>query len=131
MTTTPLRVKANTSRSIAPHLISRPDHSEKYEAVPLPAGLEIEHVMPRGWRTHWDAAPPLTTDEAVVRDKYINTIGNLTLVTKSLNAALSNRPWTDSAALGLKDGGEPGKGKRTLLDVATSASTSSPEPVPR
>lgn len=43
-------------------------------------------------------------------------LGNLTLVTKSLNAALSNRPWTDLQAAGLKDGGEPGKGKRALLD---------------
>jgi hypothetical protein len=59
---------------------------------------------------------PDTQGEAAKRDKYVNTIGNLTLVTKSLNASLSNRPWTDAAAIGLKDGGEVGKGKRTLLD---------------
>jgi hypothetical protein len=92
------------------------ERSTKYEAVPLPAGLELEHVMPQGWRTHWDTDPPLNGEEAAARDKHVNTIGNLTLVTKSLNGSLSNRPWTDFEAIGLKDGGEPGKGKRSLLD---------------
>ena len=93
------------------------DQSEMYEAVQLPAGLEIEHVMPRGWRSHWDPVPALSEEQARTRDKNVHTIGNLTLVTKSLNASLSNRPWTDTEAAGLKDGGEPGKGKRSLLDA--------------
>jgi hypothetical protein len=92
------------------------DQSSKYEAVPLPAGLELEHIMPQGWRTHWDTDPPMNAEDAAGRDKRVNTIGNLTLVTKSLNGALSNRPWTDSQAIGLKDGGQPGQGKRSLLD---------------
>ncbi|MBN3459504.1 hypothetical protein A5669_15805 [Mycolicibacterium fortuitum] len=93
------------------------DQSPMYETVQLPSGLEIEHIMPRGWRAHWDTTPPLSEEDAARRDKQINTIGNLTLATKSLNASLSNRPWTDSAAKGLVEGGEPGKGKRTLLDA--------------
>jgi hypothetical protein len=93
------------------------EQSRMHEAVDLPQGLEIEHVMPQGWRTHWDATPQLTPEEAAQRDKFVNTLGNLTLVTKSLNGSLSNRPWTDGEAAGLKDGGEPGKGKRTLLDA--------------
>lgn len=88
-----------------------------HEALPLPQNLEIEHIMPRGWRTHWDRQPPLSPEDALTRDKCVNTIGNLTLVTRSLNASLSNRPWTDAEAVGLKEGGEPGKGKRTLLDA--------------
>jgi hypothetical protein len=32
-------------------------------------------------------------------------------------ASQSNRPWTDSEATGLADGGEASKGKRTLLDA--------------
>ncbi|MBD2763573.1 DUF262 domain-containing protein [Kocuria sp. cx-116] len=91
------------------------DQSTKYEVISLPAALQIEHVMPRGWRTYWNT-PELSPEEAAKRDKYVNTIGNLTLVTKSLNASLSNRPWTEAEAIGLKDGGEAGKGKRTLLD---------------
>lgn len=88
----------------------------RYEAVSLPVGLQIEHVMPRGWRTHWDRNPPLELEEAADRDKTINTIGNLTLVTRSLNVALSNRPWRDSDAMGLKEGGAPDTGKWSLLD---------------
>ena len=91
------------------------DLSPKYGAVSLPAGLTIEHVMPQGWRTHWNK-PDLSPENAARRDKYVHTIGNLTLVTKSLNGSLSNRPWTDPEAAGLKDGGKEGKGKWTLLD---------------
>lgn len=93
------------------------DQSAMHEAVGLPKGLEIEHVMPQGWRTHWDSSPKLTPEEAARRDRFVNTIGNLTLVTKSLNGSLSNRPWTDQEATGLTEGGEPGKGKRALLEA--------------
>jgi hypothetical protein len=92
------------------------DRDPKYGAVSLPAALEIEHIMPQGWRTYWDPEPKLLPDAAAQRDKHVNTIGNLTLVTKSLNGALSNRPWSDAEAHGLKEGGEPDKGKWTLLD---------------
>jgi hypothetical protein len=91
--------------------------SPMYEAVKMPSGLEIEHIMPRGWRSHWNTQPPLAPEDAQIRDKTVDTIGNLTLVTKSLNISLSNRPWTDSEAADLKMGGEPGKGKWTLLDA--------------
>ncbi|QXQ11307.1 HNH endonuclease family protein [Paeniglutamicibacter sp. Y32M11] len=90
--------------------------SSKYEAVDLPSKLEIEHVMPRGWRNYWDAEPKLGQEAAADRDALVNTIGNLTLVTKSLNGSLSNRPWTDEEASQLREGGLPGTGKRTLLD---------------
>jgi hypothetical protein len=90
--------------------------SQMYEAVQLPVGLEIEHVMPRGWRTHWNTNPPMSPEDAAARDKTVNTIGNLTLVTKALNISLSNRPWTDAEAVGLKEGGKPDMGKRSLLD---------------
>ncbi|HQD59933.1 MAG TPA: DUF262 domain-containing HNH endonuclease family protein [Propioniciclava tarda] len=86
-----------------------------YEAVSLPAGLEVEHIMPQGWRSHWDAEPPLDQQQASRRDIAVNTLGNLTLTTRSLNASLSNRPWTDHDATGLKDGGFNGQGKHSLL----------------
>ncbi|WP_275003081.1 DUF262 domain-containing protein [Promicromonospora iranensis] len=87
-----------------------------YEAVSLPAKLEIEHIMPQGWRAHWNSAPGLSPDEEALRDRLVNTIGNLTLVTKSLNGSLSNRPWLDVDAAGLKEGGAPNKGKWALLN---------------
>lgn len=94
------------------------EQDPKYEAVQLPSALQIEHVMPRGWRTYWDTDPKLDHDAAAERDRRVNTLGNLTLVTQSLNGSLSNRPWTDAEAggLGLTEGGRPGTGKRTLLD---------------
>lgn len=56
--------------------------------------LTIEHVLPQGWRTGWPH--PLGDDPeeaAIERDRTLHTIGNLTLVTKALNPALSNAPW--------------------------------------
>lgn len=92
------------------------NQSKLYEAVQLPSGLEIEHVMPQGWRTHWNPEPVLNPESAAERDRLVNTLGNLTLVTRSLNGSLSNRPWTDAEAAGLKEGGEPGTGKWALLN---------------
>ncbi|GAA3694611.1 DUF262 domain-containing protein [Terrabacter ginsenosidimutans] len=87
-----------------------------HEAVSLPSGLEIEHVMPRGWHAHWDHEPKLTPEESATRDQRVHTLGNLTLIAKSLNGSLSNRPWTDGEAATLKTGGEHGLGKRSLLE---------------
>ncbi|MGM1028982.1 MAG: DUF262 domain-containing protein [Actinomycetota bacterium] len=87
----------------------------KTESLPQPAHLELEHILPRGWREHWNTRPELDREAVERRHAVIHTIGNLTLVTKHLNIELSNRPWTDAAAGGLSKGGEAGKGKRTLL----------------
>jgi hypothetical protein len=88
----------------------------KYGAVSLPVGLTVEHVMPQKWREHWKPAVPLTPEMEQERDKIVHTIGNLTLVTQSLNSSLSNRPWTDAEAAGLTGGGQAGKGKWSILD---------------
>ncbi|PPF77151.1 DUF262 domain-containing protein [Pseudoclavibacter sp. Z016] len=87
-----------------------------HEDVPVPERLELEHVMPRAWRTHWDLEPRLNAEEAAARDRLVHTIGNLTLITRSLNGSLSNRPWTDASSVALSEGGAPGKGKRALLE---------------
>ena len=50
----------------------------------------IEHVMPRHWQTHWPLSPGVSDAE---RDQLIHTLGNLTLLTSSLNAKVSNGPW--------------------------------------
>ena len=90
--------------------------SERHEDVPLPSKLEIEHVMPRSWRTHWDPDPPLAPEEAAARSKRVDSLGNLTLVTQKLNGSLSHRPWTnDEAAVVAPKGKEAGLGKRALL----------------
>ena len=60
-----------------------------------PRNLEVEHLMPRAWRTEdW---PILTTngevDEGVRRDNSLNMLGNLTLINSGLNKKLKNRSW--------------------------------------
>lgn len=88
----------------------------RYGSTAVESGLSLEHVMPRAWRQHWDTSPSLTPDEAAARDALVDTLGNLTLVTQSLNSSLSNRPWENGDATGLVEGGRPGWGKRQLLD---------------
>jgi len=69
----------------------------KTEKVRIDRQLTIEHLMPRDWEQHW----PLTAfsgnfplDIATeFRNEYLHKIGNLTLITRSLNPAISNGPW--------------------------------------
>lgn len=52
--------------------------------------LTIEHIMPQTWQTHW----PLTDGiEIPERERWVQNIGNLTLVSGKLNPSLSNSPW--------------------------------------
>ncbi len=89
----------------------------RHESVSLPEKLEIEHVMPRGWRTYWGGDIQGDAEMAAKRDVRVDTLGNLTLVTKKLNGTLSNRPWRDSdAAVVATTGREAGLGKRSLLN---------------
>lgn len=94
----------------------RKQAQSKYGEMSLPSGLTIEHIMPQKWRAHWKSDKPLTLDEEQKRDKLVQTLGNLTLVTGSLNSSLSNRPWTDAESASLSAGGQAGKGKWTILN---------------
>lgn len=59
-----------------------------------PKNLTIEHVMPRSWETNWPLPDGVDRVEATEnRNWLIHTIGNLTLVNRRLNPALSNAPW--------------------------------------
>lgn len=91
--------------------------TDRHEQVSIPSKLEIEHVMPQGWRTHWDDGASTNPDAAAARDHLINTLGNLTLVTQKLNGVLSHRPWTDEATMKVEaTGKDAGLGKRSLLN---------------
>lgn len=91
--------------------------TQRHEAVTVPVKLSVEHVMPQAWRSHWDSDPKLSPEDAAIRDKLVNTLGNLTLVTSDLNGTLSHRPWTDSETARLRTSGENmGLGKRSLLN---------------
>ena len=82
--------------------------SKKAENTEIPAGLQIEHVLPQKWAADWPlkgklipadvvSFPYLATDDlqqladAVrLRNATLQTLGNLTLLNKYLNPAASN-----------------------------------------
>ena len=59
--------------------------------------LQVEHILPQTWRTHWpvtgiDGTTRLLAEQE--RDRVVNRFGNLTLVTAPLNPAMSNGAWS-------------------------------------
>lgn len=79
---------------------SRPKHEQPV----IRETCTIEHVMPQGWQRHW----PLDGADQDERDRRVQSLGNLTLVTQSLNSRVSNAPWTSIG------------GKREALNEHTS-----------
>ena len=66
------------------------------ERITVRDRLTIEHLMPREWKEHW----PLQSKDGIPtdvlekrRNALIHTIGNLTLLTKTLNPSISNGTW--------------------------------------
>lgn len=53
-------------------------------------GYPIEHLLPRSWKDTW---PVSTPEEAEERQAHVHRLGNLTLLTRSLNSKVSNGPW--------------------------------------
>jgi alkylated DNA nucleotide flippase Atl1 len=50
----------------------------------------IEHVLPQKWIDTW---PVVGSDAEEARAEHVHRLGNLTLLTKSLNSKVSNGPW--------------------------------------
>ncbi len=81
----------------------------KTEKVTVGPGLSVEHLMPQGWLEHWplqDGAKGISSLDRYLRphddpaakasnerDRVVQGIGNLTLLTQPLNSAVSNLPW--------------------------------------
>lgn len=81
--------------------------------------LEIEHILPQEWHKSWsvkidDPAARMRAEER--RQQSVNRIGNLTLVTKHLNPALSNSAWQVKRA-------ELGKHSKLQLNARLQAYT--------
>lgn len=53
-------------------------------------GLPIEHILPRKWQDAW---PVASLEEEMERQARVHRLGNLTLLTASLNSKVSNGPW--------------------------------------
>ncbi|PXX95926.1 DUF262 domain-containing protein [Halomonas sp. LBP4] len=71
----------------------------KSEALPLPDNLTIEHIMPVKWQASWPMPEDVAADPEKrlafnqERNRQLHTLGNLTLITGSLNPSLSNASW--------------------------------------
>ena len=68
--------------------------SGKFDDPSVPSGLTIEHLMPISWEANWPTQAGIDPEEARRhRNRMVHTIGNLTLVSGRLNAAMSNAGW--------------------------------------
>lgn len=78
----------------------------------------LEHLMPKKWRNNWPACG--SEEEARKRDSVLLTLGNLAIITQSLNASIRDAEW-ETKKNG-KGSGKPGllkcaSGLQTLQDV--------------
>lgn len=55
------------------------------------SSYSLEHLMPKKWRNNWSACA--TEDEAKKRDSVLLTLGNLAIITQSLNASIRDAAW--------------------------------------
>lgn len=56
------------------------------------SSYSTEHMLPQKWDTNW-SIPGMTETAKILRNKKLKTLGNLTLVTKSLNSSMKNSAW--------------------------------------
>ena len=79
--------------------IDQTQADRKSENLELPNDLTIEHVMPVNWELNWPIPEEYLSDAeaklkfAQQRNQLIHALGNLTLITGSLNPSLSNGSW--------------------------------------
>ncbi len=73
-------------------------HHTKAESMPIQKNLTIEHILPEKWEKYWPLenegkSPEDILEQESRRNTLKNTIGNLTLITDSLNPSISNGSW--------------------------------------
>ena len=51
----------------------------------------LEHLMPKKWENKWDSVS--TNEEKDTRDRKLKTLGNLAIITQSLNASIRDSSW--------------------------------------
>ena len=68
------------------------DHLRSAMGYPQVArmGYPIEHVMPQKWEARWDVGG---LEAQLARSEHVHRLGNLTLLTTSLNSRVSNGAW--------------------------------------
>lgn len=65
-------------------------HGTNQPQVPR-RGYPIEHILPQKWQDNW---PVDGLDAEIERGAHVHRLGNLTLLTSSLNSKVSNSAWT-------------------------------------
>ncbi|MGQ9665664.1 MAG: DUF262 domain-containing protein, partial [bacterium] len=80
--------------------LHRRNQDAKYDIKELKYTYSLEHIMPQKWEEYWQNIPKKynsdgseMTDEEAKKDRYnkVHWIGNMTLLTSSLNTALRNQ----------------------------------------
>jgi uncharacterized protein with ParB-like and HNH nuclease domain len=51
----------------------------------------LEHLMPKKWENHWNNS--LTPEEKINRNRTLLTLGNLAIITSSLNSSIRDSDW--------------------------------------
>ena len=79
--------------------LHRRSKDNKFSEKDLKYSYSLEHVMPQKWEQYWSTIPQKTkadgtimSQEEAVKDRYekVYSIGNMTLLTTSLNSSLRN-----------------------------------------
>jgi hypothetical protein len=89
------RLKKSKARMIL-EAIEASLHTGMTEKLQIEKMLTIEHLLPKEWKKHWPlpaTAPEEIENASKVRDEMLHKVGNLSLLTKRLNPAVSNGPW--------------------------------------
>ena len=75
----------------------------------------LEHLMPKKWENNWDTEKDFTEEERNYRNNKLLTLGNLAIITASLNSSIRDANW---------DIKKQGKGnKKGLLEYANGLET--------
>lgn len=83
--------------------IERAKRSSLNEDIEIKSQLSVEHIMPQKWQTAWpvpgfddveDTTDPDFVARQLKRHGVVNKLGNLTLLTQSLNTSVSNGPFS-------------------------------------
>ncbi|OAO01589.1 hypothetical protein A8B75_14535 [Sphingomonadales bacterium EhC05] len=111
-TPTYTRIQPSKVRAVLEEIELR-KRTKFHETSELSMGLTVEHILPRTWQDNWPLSSNTTPtseqvlaalyttneDESVVgelvrRNRLMENIGNLTLLTSPLNSSVSNGPFS-------------------------------------
>lgn len=53
----------------------------------------LEHIMPKKWENHWNKDRNFTDEERQSRNNKLLTLGNLAIITSSLNSSIRDSDW--------------------------------------